>query len=57
MLTQLTQAVRDEIDAGTDWIAEQTRRGARGGAIIGAALGSMLGMILLGLGIVIGKVW
>lgn len=57
MLTELTQAVRDEIDAGTDWIAEQTRRGARGGALIGAVVGSMLSAVLLGLGIIIGKVW
>lgn len=57
MLTELTRAVRQEIDAGTDWIAEQTRRGARGGAMIGATLGSLLGVILLALGILIGKVF
>lgn len=57
MLTQFTQAVRTEIDAGTDWIADQTRRGARAGAFLGAGLFTLLGMILLGLGIIIGKVW
>jgi uncharacterized membrane protein len=56
VLETLTDAVRAEIEHARDVIATQTARAARGGALIGGALGGLVGVVLVALGIIIGKV-
>jgi hypothetical protein len=50
-LEQLSEGVRGAIERGTDRIA----RAARRGAAIGATFGAMLSVLLVGVGVLIGR--
>jgi hypothetical protein len=56
VLETITDAIRAEIEHATNTVATATARAARGGALIGGALGGILAVVLLALGIIIGKV-
>lgn len=51
-LEQLSDTVKRSIERGTDTIA----RAARRGALLGGLLGGMTGVLLVGVGVLIGRV-